>query len=123
MADPELLPPLPDIDDVRPVDETDQVVFDEVRALLERHGALQRFGLTLLHQHFDLTPTETLVEHIDKESRTLTIQPRSALDPARSIETSWRLDSPTGRQRCEVMCERVPDRYGGGHRRNHYTTG
>jgi hypothetical protein len=48
------LPRLVDIDDVRPVDATDQVVFDEVRKVLARHGALQRFGLTLLHQHFDV---------------------------------------------------------------------
>jgi hypothetical protein len=118
----EALPPLPDIDDIRPVDDTDQVIFDEVRAVLARHGALQRFGLTLLHQHFDTAEDETLVENIDKESRTLTLRPKVVTDPGRSVETSWRLDDPTAQRRCETLCEPIPDKYGGGHRSNHFTT-
>jgi hypothetical protein len=99
-----------------------QVIFDEVRAVLARHDALQRFGLTLLHQHFEMDETEMLVESIDRDNRVLTLQPRAAEDTVNGVETSWRLDDPVGQQRCETICERVPDQYGGGHRRNHVTT-
>jgi hypothetical protein len=116
------LPRLPDIEEVRPVDATDQVVFDEVREVLERHGALQRFGLTLLHQHFGLEDREILAECIDKEHRTLTLQPALITDTRGGIETSWRLDDPVAQRRCEVVCEPIPQQYGGGHNRNHYTT-
>jgi hypothetical protein len=112
-----------DIDDVRPVDATDQVVFDEVRKVLARHGALQRFGLTLLHQHFDVGDGEVLVESIDQDHRTLTLQPLLTSSTRGGIETSWRLDDPVAQRRCETMCEPIPQQYGGGHNRNHYTTG
>jgi hypothetical protein len=117
-----VLPELPDIDDVRPVDETDQVVFDEIREVLNRHGALQRFGLTLLHQHFGMAEDETLLERIDRDNRTLTLRPATINESSNGVETSWRLDDPTGQQRCETVCHRIPDKYGGGHDRQHYTT-
>lgn len=122
MASPSLLPRLPDIDEVRPVDTTDQIVFDEVREVLVRHGALQRFGLTLLHQHFEMDDGEILVESIDKNSRILTLEPVMASSSRGGIETSWRLDDPTGQRRCETLCEPIPEQYGGGHNRNHFTT-
>jgi hypothetical protein len=116
------LPKLPDIDDVRPVDASDDIVFNEVREVLDRHNALQRFGLSLLHQHFDLESGETLVESIDKDNRTLILRPKIART-GQTVETSWRLDDPIGQRRCETLCERIPKEYGGGHNRNHYTTG
>jgi hypothetical protein len=122
MAPAHTLPRFPDIDDVRPINETDQIVFDEVREVLARHGALQRFGVTLLHQHFDMDEDEIVVESIDKEHRTLTIQP-ALTNSTSGIETSWRLDDPIAQRRCETLCEPIPQQYGGGHRRNHYTTG
>ncbi len=123
MAGSTSLPQLLDIDDVRPVDETDQIIFDEVREVLERHAALHRFGLTLLHTHFEVSEDEVLVESIDKESRTLTLRPKDLVNAKSAIETSWRLDDPVARQRRETMCEPIPQQYGGGHNRNHFTTG
>lgn len=98
------------------------MIFDDVREVLAKHGALQRFGLTLLHQHFHMDEDEVLVESIDKEHRTLTLQP-ALIDSTGGTETSWRLDDKVAQRRCETLCEPIPQQYGGGHNRNHYTTG
>jgi hypothetical protein len=98
---------LPDINDVRPITADDKAVMDEVRAVLEKHGALERFGLTLLHSHFRVDDDEVLAESVDPEARTLTIRPvpkeRIPAD-AEAVVTSWRLDAPDGTpqplQRC-----------------------
>lgn len=118
------LPPLPDIYDVKPVDADDDAVFAEVRAVLESHGALQRFGLTLLHQHFPMSDDEVLIEHIDVENRVLVNRPFPAAGRERAIETSWRLDDPSAQRRCETMCQpwRNPDG-SPGHIKQHYQTG
>jgi hypothetical protein len=117
------LPKLPDIHQIEPVGSQDQACMDEIREVLKRHGALQRFGLTLLHQHFDMSDEEVLIESVDTENRILTMQPSTADPVGRAIETSWRLDDPTGVRRCEVQC--VPDRDAEGndiHSRPHYMT-
>jgi hypothetical protein len=66
---------LPDITEVRPVDASDLPCLNELRDVLERHGALERFGLNLLHDHFELDDDELLVEVSDADTRTLTIRP------------------------------------------------
>lgn len=118
-----LLPSLMDIDEVRPVDDRDAACMEEVRAVLERHGSLERFGLVLLHQHFDLAADEVLVETIDVENRILTTQPHKANTAVDAIETVWRFDGPRG-QRCERQCVQDRDAQGNPfHRGAHYTTG
>lgn len=85
---------LPDITDVEPVGEADRdCLEEELRAVLTRHGRLDRFGLTLLHDHFPVASNEMLVETCDPESRTLTIIPE-VIDPNdaeyRLVGTNWR---------------------------------
>lgn len=78
-------------------------MFDQIRELLTTHGTSQRFGLTLLHQHFDTGEDEALLERINRENRTLTLRPARVTDPCRSAEISWRLDDPSvesGAKRC-----------------------
>ncbi|MEV0374333.1 hypothetical protein AB0I10_31820 [Streptomyces sp. NPDC050636] len=116
------LPKLPDIDDVEPASDTDQQCIDEVRAVLSRHGALQRFGLTLLHEHFDVADDEILVEEIDVENRTLTSRPQKVTDVGNSVATAWRLDEPTDIGRCITRCARKHADFrgrGGVHVRSH----
>jgi hypothetical protein len=114
---------LPDINDVVPVGPQDQACMDEVREVLERHGALQRFGLTLLHQHFDIAEDEVLVESIDVENRILLSTPKKVATIGASVETSWRLDDPTRQQVCETLCQPDRDRDGNPiHMRPHYRT-
>lgn len=85
---------LPSIHDVPQIDATDEMCLDEIRAVLNRHGKTRRFGVALLHQHFDLTDAEVLVEHCDLDHRTLVTSPQLASDEIlrRFIPTVWRFD-------------------------------
>lgn len=84
--------------------QTDQPLFDEIRTVLEKHGALHRFGVTLLHKHFDVFDGERMVEVCDEEKRTLTLRP--VTDPLGEdetyVETNWRFD--TGSQVVKQLC-------------------
>lgn len=102
---------LGDIDDVEPLGEDDKRVMDEVREVLAKHGALERFGLTLLHSHFALAPNEVLVETVDVETRTLTVRPTRSGDVRASdlVPTSWRLDGPSHQPMCGTYCHRSGD--------------
>lgn len=105
----EVLPPLPDIDEVAPLSEKDSSCIAEMREVLARHEALSRFGITLLHEHFTVADDEVMVEFVDKDNRVLTTRPvKAAEHPAmNSVETSWRLDSQASLQRCERVCYRI----------------
>jgi hypothetical protein len=101
---------LPDLTEIEPLGAADDVCLEEVRAVLKRHGALDRFGITLLHDHFDVAEEELLVETCDPASRTLTIAPMTiaATDEGdRLIETNWRFsdgDSARAALVCKVGC-------------------
>ena len=100
-----------DIDDVEIFSpKRDQPIFDEIKAVLERHNAQSRFGVCLLHRHFDVNEGEMLLEECDAENRTLTIQPvnmrqRSDLT---YIETNWRFDLEGASQGCTSICATNP---------------
>ena len=67
---------LKDISEVTPYDaQKDKPLFDELQQVLRKHGAIDRFGLTLLHEHFKVGANEWLVETHDHEARTINIQP------------------------------------------------
>jgi hypothetical protein len=85
---------LANIDRLETLSNADRDVVEEVREVLARHGALGRFGLTLLHSHFELAPHEVLVETVDPDGRRLVTEARSVSDlPAGTlVPTSWRLD-------------------------------
>lgn len=98
--------PLPDANDVRPLGPGDEQLVADIRNALARHGALDRFGLTLLHEHFALGEDEQLVETCDHDTRTLTTRPRREveLDGLGRIETAWRLDTGEALGVCVVTC-------------------
>jgi hypothetical protein len=102
--------PLPDIDVVQPFGPDDVALFDDLREVLSRHGALDRFGIVLLHQHFRLSPDERLVEFVDAERRVLTIRPvaATAASAVSAVQTQWRLDQPTPTLGCERWCYEDP---------------
>jgi hypothetical protein len=95
-----------DIDDVKPLSDDDKQCFAELREVLERHGALQRFGVTLLHNHFPVYEGELLVEECDEEKRTLTLKPmkRAELNEGTLMQTNWRLDTEASMQGCVAYC-------------------
>lgn len=95
---------LPAIENTDPVSESDQSCLRDIEAILKKHDKLERFGVTLLHKHFPLQPSEVLVEACDPETRTLTITPINAktINPDHYIETCWRLDTGQALMRCNI---------------------
>ena len=71
-------------------------MLDELRSVLVKHGYTYRFGISLLHRHFDLAHDEVLMETTDTEARisTLAVE-RHEEQSANSIDTMWRCSIPT----------------------------
>jgi len=80
------------VEDAHPIDASDMECFAEIRAVLEKYGKLQRFGVSLLHKHFDLAPGEVLLETTDARNRSMSIQP-TIIDSSdiQAIDTQWYL--------------------------------
>ena len=66
---------LPDVDDVRPISEHDSACLRDLRDVLVQHGALARFGISLLHTHFPVGQDEIMLETTDETTRTQTVAP------------------------------------------------
>jgi hypothetical protein len=82
---------LKDMDDVEPINDSDLTCLAEVREVLKKHGKRERFGVALLHKHFDIAPDEVLVESTDKEGRVLTIKPEKQEAAGNTVGTVWQL--------------------------------
>ena len=106
---------LPDVQEVHPVTENDNIIFDEIKEVLTRHGALHRFGLNLLHRHFQLRDGECILETTDSGHRRQIIEVKKMVDVAGDnvMETQWAFDG-TGTLVCVGYCD-----YNKGHRRVH----
>lgn len=66
---------LSNINDIRPIDEKDTPCLEEIRQVLMKHNCLDRFGISLLHSHFDLADDEMLLETTDLEKREHWVRP------------------------------------------------
>jgi hypothetical protein len=99
--------PLPDLKFVPPFEADDQTCLEEIAEVLKKHGRLDRFGVTLLHQHFPVGDNEVMLETNDPVSRTLEMHPcdRTALEGLDARITSWRLDSGEPLMAC--VCVRM----------------
>ena len=106
---------LPHISEAEPLGEADGPLVDDLVAVLKKHNALSRFGLTLLHKHFELEDGEVLVETTDRENRSQNIAPQFLSDVMREpiIQTAWRLDS--GKPIMSCVCVN----FGGDHSHQH----
>lgn len=63
------------IADVPPIGDVDEPCLSEIRDVLEKHGNLHRFGIALLHNHFDLSDDEIMMETTDLEKREHFVRP------------------------------------------------
>jgi len=102
---------LNDIDEIDPVGEADADCLKELYDVLKRHGKHERFGVTLLHRHFDLGNDEVMLERTDSSNRRLELRPARLDSPevARSVQTSWKLTEDFGavtNTACYRRCER-----------------
>lgn len=104
----------PDISAVPPMSDRDRDCFRDLRDVLERHGCLDRFGVNLIHKHFDVADDEVLVETIDAENRVLTVRPMPKAELPEGMETQWQLASGDAVQVCHGYCY-----YNSGHRHFH----
>jgi len=102
---------LPHIDDVEPLNESDAACINEIREVLKRHSALDRFGVTLLHKHFQLESDEMLVEVTNEENRTQKILPmkKKSIDKFCVAQTAWRLSDNKATLGCYSTCIRGPN--------------
>lgn len=82
------------IADVKPIDDSDAACLEEVRQILMKHGALSRFGVSLLHSHFDLSDDEIMMETTDLERREQLVRP---------VKKSWLEDEGVTAQ-TTVVC-------------------
>jgi hypothetical protein len=121
---------IPHVDHVLPLSDYDDPCLSEIRDVLLRHNALNRFGITLLHDHFEVADDEILVESCDPVLRTLVLRPMKKAEVAGTslLETSWSLDREQvtdGRPRpqpkpittCRSACQQIA---GKGHSSVHY---
>lgn len=63
------------IADVKPIGDSDAACLEEVRQVLLKHGQVERFGISLLHSHFDVADDEMLLETTDMEKREHWVRP------------------------------------------------
>ena len=101
---------LRDIDDVHGFNESDAACLKEIEAVLMRHDRSDRFGIALLHKHFDLNDDEVLLEMCDTEARTLTLRPvqRSTDLAQRAVATIWTCGGVEA-QKCTRQCVKGSD--------------
>jgi hypothetical protein len=97
---------LPDIDEVPPFSDKDAQVLAELRAVLEAHGYADRFGVCLLHRHFELADDECLMESTDTEARVSTLTVAKRTDAPDRMPTMWRFGPEVRADTvCKVFCE------------------
>lgn len=96
---------IPDISEVDPLSAADRDCIREIRDVLARHGRLDRFGINLIHKHFDIAEDECLVESIDEATRTLTVRPEKKSYIGKAIETQWQLTDGAACMLCRQYCD------------------
>ena len=110
---------LPDIEEVPPFSDQDAQVLAELRAVIEAHGYAERFGVCLLHKHFDLADDECLMEYTDTDTRVSTLSVEKRIDSPTRMPTMWRFGTDVrAATLCRVFCENA-----GGHVRVHRPVG
>lgn len=113
---------LNDVDVVEPLGDHDYAVLSELEDVLIHHGVTNRFGVCLLHRHFDLADDEIAVEDTDVGSRVSTVVVRRASECSGDIlETMWRFrEDEEGR--AVTVCKKVCN-YMNGHKVGHKEVG
>ena len=90
---------LSDINDVKPLDNNDRNCLAAVSDVIAKFGCLDRFGVNLLHRHFEMSDDEILVEQVDEAGRKLVTEPvkvdsvRDRMSSAYETQWHWRRDA------------------------------
>lgn len=108
---------LKDIDETEALTDGDYECLDEIRKVLIKRGKADKFGINLLHRHFDVADDECVVEYTDKENRKLvSVVKKKGEVPA--VETMWRFDTDEAGM-CFRKCFRSCVKWGSYHSTNH----
>jgi hypothetical protein len=97
------------------LDATDAACFAELRKVLEKHGKLDRFGVTLIHRHFHLDEDECFIESVDVDERVLTVRPIRKDSLPTAVQTQWSLANRDPLQWCEQYCHYSGGTHHSGH--------
>jgi hypothetical protein len=96
---------------------SDAACLEEIRLVLTKYGNLDRFGIALLHSHFQVAEDEMMLETTDVEQREHRVRPvkksqleQAGLEPQTTI---LRFDERGASQYC--ACMRDKDGHTGGH--------
>lgn len=83
---------LTDIDEIEPINDNDFTVLEELRAVLAKHDYTERFGVVLLHKHFDVSQDEVLMETTNDQTRTsiVKVEKASEIKKDDTIQTMWK---------------------------------
>lgn len=110
--------PVADISAVQSLQADDLACFRELRDVLLRYDALERFGISLIHRHFAIADDEELMEYTDVVQRTLTVKPvkKSDIDWNHTTITSWKLTEDEEVARIGCGCARNSGGHLGYHR-------
>lgn len=83
-----------DLFDCAPISEADITCMKDVRAVLEKHGKLDRFALHLIHKHFDIAGDEILVEYSDASRREqfFRVEKANSETAKQATPTTWTLE-------------------------------
>jgi hypothetical protein len=98
---------LPHISDVEPLGPADMACLDEVRSVLEKHGALDRFGINLIHRHFELEDDEIVLESTECTTRrqVVEVRPRAVIQHGNVIATQWIFGAKGNAMSCRGYCD------------------
>jgi len=100
---------LKDIDAIEKLNETDLKCINDIKNILKRHNKEDKFGVLLLHKHFDISEDEIMLESIDVKNRILITKPQkiSTLKQNSFIQTVWSFsNNPSLNKNCESCCPR-----------------
>lgn len=77
--------------ELEPFSPADAECFRDIRDVLVRHGALKRFGMFLIHKHFEVAEDEELMECTEHADRRLiiTANKKADIDPDITVPTNW----------------------------------
>ncbi|MDX3226361.1 hypothetical protein [Streptomyces sp. ME19-01-6] len=92
-------PALPRFEDAEGLGPQDAEFIQDLIAVLQKHGNLDRFGLCLLHDHFPLEADEVLVETNDPRARTLNTRVEKTSRTKHVKPSQWRFVPNVGHSR------------------------
>lgn len=97
--------PIINISEAEGFTSRDAACFKEVRDVMGKYGLLDKYGISLIHRHFDIDDDECLIEKVDVDSRTLSVAPmkKRDLQPNSTTTTMWKLTK--GDEVAEIGCQ------------------